>query len=75
MAGVTVIGESALIQGYLLAGATLLVAEDADAVRDAWASLTAATTLVVVTAAAARILGDARITSRRFPALTVVMPE
>jgi vacuolar-type H+-ATPase subunit F/Vma7 len=54
---VAVIGEHAQVRGYALAGATVLVADGADAVRRAWASLDEHTGLVVLTPAAAAQLG------------------
>lgn len=56
MGTVAVIGEAALIQGYALAGVTVLVAEDAGAVRQAWDSQAATATLVILTARAAEYL-------------------
>jgi vacuolar-type H+-ATPase subunit F/Vma7 len=51
-----VLGEPALVAGYALAGATVMTAEEPAAVRRAWQRLPADTTLVVLTAAAARAL-------------------
>ena len=39
MARVAVIGEQVSVQGYALAGAVVLVAEDADAAQHAWDAL------------------------------------
>lgn len=50
---VAVIGEHARVRGYALAGATVLAAQGADAVRRAWATLDERTALVIVTSGAA----------------------
>jgi vacuolar-type H+-ATPase subunit F/Vma7 len=71
MGTVAVIGEPGQVTGYLLAGATVLAAADADASRQAWASLDPGVALVIVTAAAGRHLADELESSTR---LTVVMP-
>ena len=71
MARVAVVGEQVRVQGYALAGAQVLVAEDAPAVRAAWASLDGDVAVVVLTDRAAAALGDEL--ERRWP-LTVVMP-
>ncbi|KZM74717.1 hypothetical protein [Nocardia terpenica] len=71
MGGVAVIGEPERVLGYALAGALVLAASDAAAVRKAWDSLDSGTTLVIVTAAAADALAG-RATSDA--PLTVVMP-
>jgi vacuolar-type H+-ATPase subunit F/Vma7 len=60
---VAVIGEEALVCGYALAGATVLVADTADEVRAAWLALPEGTDVVILTAAAAdadpdRVTGD-----------------
>lgn len=68
---VAVIGEDVLIQGYGLAGARVLAAEEADAVRAAWRSLTPDVGVVILTPAAASAL-DGEMTGE-WP-LTVVMP-
>lgn len=72
MAGIAVIGAGTLVAGYGLAGAVLLAAEDDDAVRAAWDRLPEDVAVVVLTAAAARALGDTPSTSG--PLLAVVMP-
>ena len=56
MAPVAVIGEESLVRGYALAGAIVLPAEGRDAVRAAWSTLPAGVGLVLLTAAAARVL-------------------
>lgn len=71
MGAVVVVGEANRVEGYRLAGATVVVAEDASAARRAWADIGADTALVIVTAAAARVL-DAELAASEL--LTVVMP-
>jgi vacuolar-type H+-ATPase subunit F/Vma7 len=53
-----VIGEAVRAEGFALAGAVVLTAEDAGQARAAWRSLPADVTVVVLTAAAAAWLGD-----------------
>jgi vacuolar-type H+-ATPase subunit F/Vma7 len=67
-----VLGEEASVQGYGLAGAVVLVAEDADAVRAAWDGLAEDVAVVILTPAAARALGGEL---RPELPLTVVMPS
>jgi len=57
MGTVAVIGEVALVRGYVLAGATVVPAEGSDAVLLAWRSLAENTALVILTPAAAGSLG------------------
>lgn len=71
MGAVVVLGEASKVEGYRLAGASVLVAEDAAAVRRAWADIGSDTALIIVTTAAARIL-DAELSDGA--PLTVVMP-
>jgi vacuolar-type H+-ATPase subunit F/Vma7 len=71
MARVAVVGELVRVQGFDLAGALVLAAEDAAGVRAAWGSLDAEVAVVVLTDRAAAALGDEL--ERRWP-LTVVMP-
>jgi vacuolar-type H+-ATPase subunit F/Vma7 len=73
MGPVAVIGEQAAVGGYALAGAIVVPAEDARAVREAWDSLGADVAVVVLTPRAAQALGPAR-TATMHP-LTVVMPS
>jgi hypothetical protein len=47
------------VRAFALAGVAVLPAEDADAVRAAWAALPDGVDLVLLTDAAARALGDA----------------
>ena len=71
MARFAVLGEQVAVQGYALAGAVVLPAEDADAVRVAWDQLPDDVAVVVLTPAAARVLEQATTALRP---LTVVMP-
>ena len=72
MSVVAVIGERALIQGYALAGARLLVAETARDVREQWARMPPDVLVVILTSAAAA--GLAGIRSSQDGPMTVVMP-
>ena len=56
---VLVIGERALVEGYGLAGAVVVVAEDPDAVRNAVRDLPSDAALVILTRAAAAVLDPA----------------
>ncbi len=69
---VAVLGESVRVQGYALAGAVTLVAEDPDEVRSAWRTLATDVVLVVLTPRAAAALGDAVLERTREP-LVVAM--
>jgi vacuolar-type H+-ATPase subunit F/Vma7 len=69
VARVAVVGEQVRVQGFALAGAQVLVAEDAQAARAAWDALDGDVAVVVLTARAAEALGDGRLER-----LTVVMP-
>ncbi len=73
MARVAVVGELTRVQGFALAGALVLVAEDAQAARAAWSSLADDVAVVVLTPQAAAALGD-ELERRRWP-LAVVMPS
>lgn len=55
---IAVIGEEHLVDGYRLAGATVLVAADDDAVRRAWHALPEDAGVVVLTERAAAALGE-----------------
>jgi vacuolar-type H+-ATPase subunit F/Vma7 len=66
------VGEQVRVQGFALAGALVLVADDATAVRSAWASLGADVAVVVLTPKAAVALED-ELATPAVP-LTVVMP-
>ena len=67
-----IIGEGALVQGFGLAGALVLPAESASEALAAWRSLPADVAVVLLTARAARWLGD-----QPWPAdvLRVAMPS
>ncbi|WES65288.1 V-type ATP synthase subunit F [Microbacter sp. GSS18] len=68
---IAVIGEEHLVDGYRLAGATVLVAADAEAVRRAWQALPEDAGVVVLTAQAAASLGEDVGEGRR---MVAVMP-
>jgi hypothetical protein len=72
MGTVAVLGEPGRIEGYALAGAVVVPAAGADAVRRAWAALASDTALVVLTSAAAGFLTAELEDST---VLTAVMPE
>jgi vacuolar-type H+-ATPase subunit F/Vma7 len=72
MSTVAVIGERALIQGYALAGARVLVAETARDVRDQWAQMPRDVLVVILTSTAAAGLPGIR--SAPDGPMTVVMP-
>ncbi|MER8162032.1 hypothetical protein [Streptomyces sp. NPDC094472] len=59
--------------GLLLAGVTVVAAEEPDAVREAWRGLPPETALVILTPAAADALGPGPVGGTR--PLTVVMPS
>jgi vacuolar-type H+-ATPase subunit F/Vma7 len=69
---VVVLGESVLVQGYALAGATTLLAETPEEVRRAWEGLDGDVSLVVLTPRAAVTLGPEVLARTREP-LTVEM--
>ena len=71
MARVAAIGAETLVAGYGLVGALVLPAEDDDAVREAWAALGEDVEVVVLTAAASRVLGE--VTASTGVPLTVVI--
>ncbi|BBX67863.1 V-type ATP synthase subunit F [Mycolicibacterium psychrotolerans] len=73
MGSVAVIGEETAVSGFALAGALVLPAEGEDAVHRAWSNLPDDIQVVIVTAQAARQLGDAR-TAKLLP-FTVVIPS
>ncbi|HUZ38070.1 MAG TPA: V-type ATP synthase subunit F [Streptosporangiaceae bacterium] len=58
MSRVAVIGEGARVQGFVLAGALVLAAEDAAAVRAAWRTLPGDVAVVVLTPRAADVLRE-----------------
>lgn len=75
MKRVAVLGERAKVQGFALAGAMVLIAEDAEQARTAWESLGADVAVVVLTPLAAASLAheidEAQRSDSRLP---VVMP-
>lgn len=75
MSCIAVLGEWTRIKGYALAGARTISAEDADAVRTAWSSISEDVAVVIATprAAAALESEDAGTRTGRRP-LLVVMP-
>ena len=72
MSRAAVIGEMVRVQGYVLAGAVVYPAEDAEQARAAWRSLPPDIAVVMLTARAAAWLGAAP--PRREGVLPVVMP-
>lgn len=68
-----VIGEEVTVACFALASATVLVAEGPEEVLHAWNGLSAATTVVVLSARAAAVLGDKR--AGREGLLHVVLPQ
>lgn len=60
MGTVAVLGEHALVQGYALAGAVLLVADTGEQARERWAALPSGVRVVILTPAAAAALSAAR---------------
>lgn len=72
MSRVFVLGEEVRVAGFGLAGAAVVVAEGADAVRRAWQELPGDAEVVILTPAANRALADAQAPPRR---LRLVMPE
>jgi vacuolar-type H+-ATPase subunit F/Vma7 len=68
---VAVLGERVEVVGYGLAGALVLPAETPEDVAAAWQDLPDDVDVVVLTARAAAVLGEA--THRSRPPLTVVM--
>jgi len=72
MSRAAVIGEMVRVQGYVLAGAVVYPAEDAEQARAAWRSLPPDIAVVMLTARAAAWLGEA--SRRREGVQPVVMP-
>ena len=72
MTEVAAIGAAYRVEGFALAGARVLVAEDPGDVRDAWRALPSTVRVVVLTPAAAALLDDQRETPGA--PLTVVLP-
>jgi vacuolar-type H+-ATPase subunit F/Vma7 len=73
MARVAVLGEQVRVQGFALAGALVLQADDAAQVCSAWAALADDIAVVVLTPRAAKALQDQPAPGGRAP-LTVVLP-
>jgi vacuolar-type H+-ATPase subunit F/Vma7 len=73
MARVAVLGEQVQVQGFALAGALVLEADDPAEVRAAWASLADDVAVVVLTPRAAEALQDRPPPGPGAP-LTVVLP-
>lgn len=67
---VVALGETALVEGFALAGAAVSAAEDPESVRRAWAALGDEVQVVILTKAAADALRDR---SDRERVLRVVM--
>jgi vacuolar-type H+-ATPase subunit F/Vma7 len=67
-----VIGEASKVEGFALAGAFVIVAEDADEVRRACSALPEQTSLVVLTKRAATAFAEATPGTQ---VLTAVMPS
>ncbi|MFE7233461.1 V-type ATP synthase subunit F [Streptomyces sp. NPDC002405] len=74
MGTVAAIGARTDVCGLALAGVDVLVAEEPDAVREAWRTLPNTVALVILTPEAAEVLGDAATAPRPARPLTVVMP-
>lgn len=72
MGRVVVIGETARVTGFALAGASVYCAESAKDVRQAWAALPADAAVVILTGKAADALGGAAMAEDRV--LIAVMP-
>jgi len=70
---VVVVGESARVDGFALAGAVTLEAGDPEAVRKAWELLPDDTAVVLLTPDAAAALGEVMLAGG--DVLTVVMPR
>ncbi|MFB6959840.1 V-type ATP synthase subunit F [Streptomyces sp. NPDC056309] len=69
------IGARTNVCGLALAGVDVLVAEEPDAVREAWRTLPDTVGLVILTPEAAEVLGDAATAPLPARPLTVVMPS
>ncbi len=67
------LGERARVEGFALAGAIVLVADDGEQVTAAWRRLPADAEVVVLTQAAADALGD--LVDAPGAPLSVVMPS
>jgi vacuolar-type H+-ATPase subunit F/Vma7 len=71
---IVVLGEPVAVEGFALAGATVVLAEGAESVRHAWETLPPDAAIVVLTASAAAVLGESR-DARRDGRLTIAMPR
>lgn len=71
MSAIAAIGDRLLLEGYALAGAEVVDARDAAAVRRAWADLPGDTGLVLLSPAAHAVLADELV---QRPLLWVVVP-
>ena len=70
---VAALGEPIRVQGFALAGAMAVPAEEPEAIRRAWEALPDDVVVVVLSPAAASALGERR--HARHGILTVVIPE
>lgn len=75
MGTVAAIGARTDVCALALAGVDVLVAEEPDAVREAWRTLPDTVGLVILTPEAAEVLGDAATAPQPARPLTVVMPS
>ncbi|MFH9980091.1 V-type ATP synthase subunit F [Streptomyces sp. NPDC017179] len=75
MGTVAAIGARTDVCGLALAGVDVLVAEEPDAVREAWRTLPDTVGLVILTPEAAEVLGDAATAPQPARPLTVVLPS
>jgi vacuolar-type H+-ATPase subunit F/Vma7 len=73
MSRLVVLGDPTWVEGFVLAGATVLPATDADGVRAAWDGLPEDAAVLVMTADAAKALGDSL--EERPYLLSVVIPR
>ncbi|WP_413797151.1 V-type ATP synthase subunit F [Streptomyces iranensis] len=73
MGRVVAVGERTRVAGLVLAGVTVVAAEEPDAIREAWRALPSGTALVILTPTAADTLGQVLVSGTR--PLTVVMPS
>ncbi|MFF7795684.1 hypothetical protein [Streptomyces sp. NPDC007991] len=74
MSRVAALGERSRVTGLALAGAVVLVADDAQAVRRVWRSLPDGIDLVILTPTAAEALDSDTATPGPHRPLTAVMP-
>ncbi len=69
---IAAIGEPALLDGYRLAGVSVVAADTDEAFRRAWTALPGGTAIVILTARAARSLGP--VLADPLGPMTVVLP-